>query len=107
MGDVVYLGRSQRPPVTTIGEPMLRGHNARLEFDRTDTHHFGDELIETLKAYHPAVSLSQLGRVQADVTFVAHDIPHAADMAIAIAAEVGGVSLVALEVTSTEDFDRL
>lgn len=53
MGDVVRLGRSQRPPVTTIGEPMLTEHNARLEFDRTDIDDFGDELIETLKAYHP------------------------------------------------------
>lgn len=86
---------------------MLTEHNARLEFDRTDIEDFGDELIETLKPYHPAVSLSPLGRAQADVTFLAHDIPHAADMAIAIAAEVGGVSLVALEVMSTEDFDRL
>lgn len=86
---------------------MLTEHNARLEFDRTDIEDFGDELIETLKPYRPAVSLSPLGRAQADVTFLAHDIPHAADMAIAIAAEVGGVSLVALEVMSTEDFDRL
>jgi len=107
MGDVVHLGRNQRPPVTTIGEPMLTEHNARLEFDRTDIEDFGDELIETLKPYHPAVSLSPLGRAQADVTFLAHDIPHAADIAIAIAAEVGGVSLVALEVMSTEDLDRL
>lgn len=86
---------------------MLTEHHARLEFDGTDLEGFSDELIETLKAYHPAVSLSPLGRAQADVTFLAHDIPHAADMAIAIAAEVGGVSLVALEVMSTEDFDRL
>ena len=86
---------------------MLTEHNARLEFDRTNIDDFGDELIETLKAYHPAVSLSPPGRVQADVTFLAHDIPHAADMAIAIAADLGGVSLVALEVMSTEDFDRL
>jgi len=86
---------------------MLTEHNARLEFDRTDIDDFGDELIETLKAYHPAVSLSPLGRAQADVTFLAHDIPHAADMAVAIAAEVDGVALVALEVMNTEDFGRL
>ena len=86
---------------------MLTEHNARLEFDRRDIEGFGDELIETLREYHPAVSLSPLGRAQADVTFLAHDIAHAADMAIAIAAEVDGVSLVALEVMSTEDFDRL
>ncbi len=86
---------------------MLTEHNARLEFDRTDLEDFGDELIETLKAYHPAVSLAPLGRVQADATFLAHDIAHAADMAIAIAAEVDGASLVALDVMSTEDFDRL
>lgn len=53
------------------------------------------------------MSLSVLGRAQADVTFLAHDIAHAADMAVAIAAEVAGASLVALEVMSTEDFDRL
>lgn len=53
------------------------------------------------------MSLSPLGRAQADVTFLAHDIPHAADMAVAIAAEVAGASLVALDVMSTEDFDRL
>lgn len=86
---------------------MLTEHNARLEFDRTEIGGFGDELIEALRAYQPAVSLSPLGRAQADVTFLAHDIPHAADMAIAIAAELSGVSLVALEVMSTEDFDRL
>lgn len=86
---------------------MLTAHNARLEFDRTDIDDFGDGLIEALRAYHPAVSLSPLGRAQADVTFLAHDIAHAADMAIAIAGEVDGVFLVALEVMSTEDFDRL
>jgi len=86
---------------------MLTEHNARLEFDRTDLEDFGDELIETLKAYHPAVSLAPLGRAQADATFLAHDIAHAADMAIAIAAEVDGVSLVALDVMSTADFGRL
>ena len=86
---------------------MLTEHNARLEFDRTDIEDFVDELIEALQAYHPALSLSPLGRAQADVTFLAHDIPHAADMAVAIAAEVAGASLVALEVMSTEDFDRL
>lgn len=86
---------------------MLTEHNARLGFNRTDIEGFGDELIEALRAYHPAVSLSPLGRAQADVTFLAHDIPHAADMAIAIASELGGVSLVALEVIRTGDFDRL
>ncbi len=46
-------------------------------------------------------------RVQADVTFLAHDIPHTADMAIVIAAKVAAASLVGLEGMSTEDFDRL
>lgn len=46
---------------------MLTEHYARLEFDRTDADDFGDELLETLSAYHPAISQSTLGRVQADV----------------------------------------
>ncbi len=40
------------------------------------------------------------------MTFLAHDIPNAADMAVAIAAEVAGASLVALDVMSTEDAAR-
>ena len=41
------------------------------------------------------------------MTFLAHDIPHTADMAIVIAAKVAAASLVGLEGMSTEDFDRL
>ena len=84
-------------------------YNARIEWaTRTGD---DDDLVDALVDYHPAVSRSERGWVEAHVTLPAETLRQAATSALAIAeaasaAALDGAGVLVLEVLPTAEFDE-
>jgi excisionase family DNA binding protein len=83
-------------------------YNARIEWA---TRTGDDDLVDALVDYHPAVSRSERGWVEATVTLPAETLRQAATTALAIAeaasaAVLDGAAVLVLEVLPTPEFDE-
>ena len=81
-------------------------YNLRIELDGQPTNAEVDRVITALGSLHPAVGQSRLGRLELTVTLPGANVGDVAVRGYQHALTLGR-RIVALEITATEDFDRL
>lgn len=66
----------------------------------------GEDVVTALEGYHPAAGRSPFGRVEVTISLPAESLRQAVTTALSVIETSTGLSVAAIEVLTTDDFDR-